>query len=95
MEETNDCSYYQQVEMRKKSVYDWSGVNVQDIAQYLYIVMWMGIIVLPEIRMYWVQNMTFSISAFAQVMPRRRFEAIQEYFHTFNRRVIPKATQTS
>ena len=52
--------------------------------------MWMGIIGLPEMRMYWARNMTFSLSAFPQTMPRRRFEAIQKYFHSFNRRAIPK-----
>ena len=34
--------------------------------------------------------MTFSLSAFPQTMAQRRFEAIQKYFHSFNRRAIPK-----
>ena len=76
--------------MRKKCVYAWSGVGVEDIAYYLGIVMWMGIIGLPEMQMYWARNMTFSLSAFPQTMPRRRFEAIQKYFHSFSRRAIPK-----
>ena len=74
----------------KKSMYVWSGVDVQDIAQYLGIVMWMGIIGLPEMRMYWARNMTFSLCAFPQMMSRRRFEAIQKYFRSFNKRAIPK-----
>ena len=52
--------------------------------------MWMGIIGLPEMRMYWARNMTFSLSAFPQTMSRRRFEAIHKYFHSFNRRAVPK-----
>ena len=76
--------------MRKKCAYVWSGVGGEDIAHYLGIVMWMGIIGLPEMWMYWARNMTFSLSAFPQTMPKRRFEAIQKYFHSFNRRVIPK-----
>ena len=59
--------------MCKKSVYDWSGVNVQDIAQYLGIVMWMGIIALPEIWMYWARNMTFSLSAFPTSDAKKTF----------------------
>ena len=89
-EETNDYAYYQREEMRKKCTYVLSGVGVEDISHYLGIVMWMGIIGLPEMLMYWARNMTFSLSAFPQTMARRRFEAIQKYFHSFNRRAIPK-----
>ena len=90
VEETNDYVYYQREEIRKKCTYAWSGVGVEDISHYLGIVMWMGIIGLPEMRMYWARNMAFSLSAFPQMMARRRFEAIQKYFHSFNRRAIPK-----
>ena len=90
VEETNDYAYFQREEMRKKCAYVWSGVGVEDIAHYLGIVMWVGIIGLPEIRMYWAHNMTFSLSAFPQTKARRSFEAIQKYFHSFNRRAIPK-----
>ena len=64
VEETNDYAYYQREEMRKKCTYAWSGVGVEDIGHYLDIVMWMGIVGLPEMRMYWARNMTFSLSAF-------------------------------
>ena len=84
VEETNDYAYYLREELRKKSTYAWGGVVVEDI------VMWMGIIGLPQMRMYWARNMTFSLSAFPQTMSRRRFEAIQKYFHSFNRRAVPK-----
>ena len=77
VEETNDYAYYQHKEMCKKCTYAWSGVGVEDIAHYLGIVMWMGIIGLPEMQLYWARNMTFSLSAFPQTMARRRFEAIQ------------------
>ena len=56
-----DYAYYQREEMRNKCMYTWSGVGVEDIAHYLGIVMWMGIIGLPEMRMYWAHNMTFSL----------------------------------
>ena len=65
-------------------------MGVEDVAHYLGIVRWMGIIGLPEMRIYWARNMTFSLSAFLQTIPRRRFEAIQKYFHNFNSRAIPK-----
>ena len=80
IEERNDYAYYQREKMCKKCTYAWSGMGVEDIAHYLGIVMWMGIIELPEMRKYWARNMTFSLSAFPQTMPRRRFEAIQKYF---------------
>ena len=68
----------------KSQEYAWSGVDVADIAQYL------GIIGLPEMRMYWAMNMMFSMSAFPKTISKRRFEAITKYFHSFNRRAIPK-----
>ena len=63
---------------------------LRTLSHYLGIVMWMGIIKLPEMRMYWARNMNFSLSAFPQTMPRRSFEAIQKYCHSFNRRAMPK-----
>ena len=90
MEETNDFAHHQRVEMAKPSAYKWSETNVIDIAKYLGIVMWMGIIGLPEMRMYWARNKTYSMSAFPEAMARRRFEAIGKYFCTFNRRAVPK-----
>ena len=57
----------------KSQEYVWSGVNVQDIVQYLGIFMWMGIIGLPEMRMYWARNMTFSLSAFPPSYVQKTF----------------------
>ena len=48
-------------QMAKPSAYKWSGTNVIDIAHYLDIVLWMGIIELPEMWMYWARNKTFSV----------------------------------
>ena len=93
MEETNDYAYYQRVELGKPCGYTWTGVDVADIGTYIGLVMWMGIIVLPELRMYWAKNATFSVSSFPQAMSRRRFEAITKYFHTFNRRAIRKGNE--
>ena len=76
--------------MAKPLSYRWSGTNVIDIAQYLGIVIWIEIIRLLEMRMYWVRNKTYSIAPFPQTVARRQFEAISKYFHTFNRRAIPK-----
>ena len=36
------------------------------------------------------RNKTYSMPPFTQTVARRRFEAIQKYFHTFNRWAIPK-----
>ena len=51
-EETNDNAYYQRVETAKPSAYKWNAVGVSDIVNYLGIVIWMGIIGLPELRMH-------------------------------------------
>ena len=89
-EETNDYAHYVREELRKKSSFPWSDVSVQDVARYLGIIMWMGIIKLPAMSMYWARNQTYSMPSFGRVMARRRFEAIGKYFHSFNRRAIPK-----
>ena len=90
MEETNEYANYMRHELKKPSKYNWSGCNVIDIAKYLGIVMWMGIIKLPEIRMYWSRRQTYSLSAFPAAMSRTRFEVLGKYFHTFNRKAIHK-----
>ena len=50
-----------------------------DSAHFLGIIMWMGIVKLPEMHMFWARTMT-----------RDRFDALKKYFHMFNRKAIPK-----
>ena len=76
--------------MKKPCGYPWYDCTVEDIAHYLGIVMWMGIIKLPDMNMYWARNQVFSMPAFSQVMSRTTYQSIGKYFHAFNRRALPK-----
>ncbi|XP_066967729.1 piggyBac transposable element-derived protein 4-like [Macrobrachium rosenbergii] len=77
--------------MKKTYDFHWIGCTVKDIAQYLGIVMWMGIINLPKMKMFWARDKPFySMPAFAMTMSRRKFEALGKYFHWFNRRALHK-----
>ena len=94
MRETNDYANYMRNERGLKQGYLWTGdCTVADIATYLGICMWMGIIHLPETRLYWAVNMTCGVHPIAQAMSRNKFDAINSYFHTFNRRAIPKGNR--
>ena len=54
MEETNDYANYLRKEMTARgAAYKWCGCSVDDIAKFLGICMWMGIIVVPEFKMFW------------------------------------------
>ena len=93
MEETNDYANYVRNELKKPSRYHWIGCTLVDIAKYIGMVMWMGVIRLPETRMYWSKNKTYSLANFSATMSRTKYEMMAKYFHTYNRRAIPKNNQ--
>ena len=90
MEETNDYASYMIYEMLRPSPYPWYDCTVEDIARYLGIIMWMGIVKMPQMKMYWARHKVYSMPAFGQAMSRTTFEAIGKFFHCFNRRALPK-----
>ena len=77
MQETNDYAEHQCVDRGKQVSYRWSGCSVIDIAHFWGIMMWMGIVKPPEMRMFWT-------------LSHDQFDAMKRYFHTFNCKAIPK-----
>ncbi|XP_068240955.1 piggyBac transposable element-derived protein 4-like [Palaemon carinicauda] len=92
MIETNSYANFMRNDMLKTYNFNWTPCTLTDIAQYLGIVLWMGIIKLPEMRMYWARCKPYSMPAFAMTMSRQKFKALGKYFHFFNRRALPRNT---
>ena len=89
-EETNDYAQYVRHEMRQTRSYAWTPCTVAEMARYLGMVMMMGVVSFPNMKMYWRKSCPMYAPAFATAMSRPRFLAMSRYFHTFNRRAIPK-----
>ena len=88
--ETNAYARLQREELGGRSAYAWKDCVVGDIAKYIGIVMWMGVIRLPRLQMFWSRNKTWSMDSFRKVMSRDRFACIGKYFHSYNRKAIPR-----
>ena len=52
MEETNSYAAFMRDELQKDYYLHWGGCTVADIAKYIGICMWMGVIQLPDMRMF-------------------------------------------
>ena len=90
--ETNSYANYIRNEVRRPDVMDWTPVTVQDIAVFMGMSIIMGFFPAPTRRMYWRRSKLYSMANFAAIMSRHRFEAITRYFHTFNRKAVPRGT---
>ena len=88
--ETNAYAHHMRNEVRRPDLMAWVPVTVRDIAVFLGLNVVMGLFPAPTRRMYWRRNKLYSMPNFAAVMSRHRFEAITRYFHSFNRKAIPR-----
>ncbi|XP_066964190.1 piggyBac transposable element-derived protein 4-like [Macrobrachium rosenbergii] len=60
------------------------------MSMFLGLIIIIGIFPAPEKGMYWQTGKIFSMPGFARIMSRNRFDTIYRYFHTANRKAIPR-----
>ena len=65
----------------KKCPKSWEPVDVAAIKQYLYVNFMFGIHNLNDYKNYWSEDELLKVSAISSVMPRRRYEQINRFFH--------------
>ncbi|XP_069189265.1 piggyBac transposable element-derived protein 4-like [Procambarus clarkii] len=76
--------------MANENVSDiWTPVKVSEMARFLGLFILMGIIRLPTMRMYWQTAKPWHARFFSLFMPSRRFQHINQFFHTFNTNAVP------
>ena len=59
----------------------WKDVTLEELRAFFGLNTAMGIVKLPEAKMYWQQKWLTNVPAFGQVMPRNRFFQILRYLH--------------
>ena len=93
MEETVDYARYCRDELGDTMSYRWSGCNIVDMAHYLGLHIFFGMLPASDVRTYWRRNFFLATPNVPALMSRDAFLAIDRYFHAYNRRAIPRNNQ--
>lgn len=72
-----------------KNLPRWMRVNIREMAHFIGLVVLMGMLKFPEIRLYWSTDDLYYHPVFGNTMSINRFKDILRFFHTFNDRAIP------
>lgn len=88
--ETNSYWYYRKFERGEPCSHPYKEVTMAEMATYVGLLFCFGVAPLPRVHMYWTRDEFYTMPYIAQAMARDRFYAIKKYFHTFNRKAIPK-----
>ena len=82
-EETNMHGMYCRDVLKQKNALNWQGCSVGDIAHYLGLSMLMGIIRLPNLRLYWSTESLYRLPQFSSVMTSARYLELSRFFSCF------------
>ena len=88
-EQTNIYAEQRLVGMASESSNAWLPVTARDIAQYLGLVILMGVVRKPSLRDYWSTSELLLTPIFMRTMTCRRFLQIATFFHVTNNADIP------
>ena len=94
-EETNMYAIYCRDVLRQPYALHWQGCTVTDIAHYLGLTMLMGVVRLPNLRMYWSTVNIYSLPQFSNVMTSARYLELSRFLHASKRRGCLPAIPTS
>jgi hypothetical protein len=64
------------------------NVSGQEMAQYIGILIHMGVVCMPDYRMYWSDKTRYEI--ISKVMSRNRFDCIKSNFHLADNNQLPR-----
>jgi len=64
-------------------MYKWTNTDVEEIYKWLRLVLWMGLVQLPEVGLYWSNSPLFSTN-FGYFMSRNRFQIVSTMIHYSN-----------
>ena len=93
VDETNDYARYCRQELNITLSYKWHRCNLTDMAHYLGLLVFFGLLVCGDVRQYWRRGFLMATPNVAGLMTRDAFLAMDRYFHVFNRRAIPRGNQ--
>ena len=91
--ETNDYARYCRNELRTTLSYQWDRCNITNLAHYLGLQVFFGLLPAANVRQYWRRGFFLATPNVPALMTRDAFLAMDRYFHGFNRRAIPRGNQ--
>ena len=93
VDETNDYARYCRYELRTTLSYQWDRCNITNLAHYLGLQIFFGLLPASNVRQYWRRGFFLATPNVPALMTRDAFLAMDRYFHGFNRRAIPRGNQ--
>ena len=93
VDEANDYARYCRKELHVTLSYKWHRCNMTDMAHYLGLLVFFGLLICGDVRQYWRRGFFMATPNVAGLMTRDAFLAMDRYFHVFNRRAIPRGNQ--
>ena len=93
VDETNDYARYCRQELHITLSHKWHRCNLTDMAHYLGLLVFFGLLVCGDVRQYWHRGFFMATPNVAGLMTRDTFLSMDRYFHVFNRRAIPRGNQ--
>lgn len=66
---------------RRSRLVSWRPTNREEIKRFFGIIIYMGLVVKPEIRLYWSKSMLYDDSFVTKLMSRERFEILFRFVH--------------
>ena len=93
VDETNDYARYCREELHVTLSYKWHRCNMTDMAHYLGLLVFFGLLICGDVRQYWRRGFFMATPNVAGLMTRDAFLAMDRYFHVFNQRAIPRGNQ--
>lgn len=60
---------------------EWIATDKNEIKRFFRLIMWMGIVKLPEISLYWSKDPAYSHTLPRSIMSRNRFEVFLRMLH--------------
>ena len=80
-------------ELRTTLSYQWDRCNITNLAHYLGLQVFFGLLPASNVRQYWRRGFFLATPNVPALMTRDAFLAMERYFHGFNRRAIPRGNQ--
>jgi len=92
-EQTN--FYAAQSRIASKRTDKWTPTNKNEIKRLFGLIIWMGMVNLPSLRLYWTQDPLFSQTFPRKVMSRHRFEILIRMLHFADNRAADTSNRLS
>ena len=71
-------------EQRSYRLDQWYETNANEIKRFFGLIIWIGLVRLPKIELYWINDERYNLRFPRSVMSRNRFELLLRFVHFSN-----------